>query len=298
MATTARILGILNWCLIWITLAIYILIFIMLKFRRQRVHDVSILLICNTCAAAVLTCCATCMMTASNLFTGFLIRNLQFCYVWGFLYDTLECAIYYTYCLQSFYRLCRVVFYKKRFLLSYSLYVKMIIGQWLFTFCLILPTLFLYYIRLPTEQYCLVPYTDIHGSVYLIVALYFVPLVFIITSYLWITTFIRHSSKVSTAIIVAQQRQRNLRDLTIIKRLVILISVLVVLRFPTIVFIIYGVIAGQLYPLTYAIVGLITSICLIFIGLITIYTTPLLRNNILVAFNFRNNQVNAQGTRT
>jgi hypothetical protein len=267
----------------------------MVKYRQQRVKDISILLVCNTCLAALLTSFTTCIMTSSNLFNGFLLYNLEFCYVWGFLYDTFECSIYYSYCLQSLYRLCRVVFFKKKFLLSYSLYLKLVVGQWLFTFFLILPTLFLFYIRLPTERYCLIPYTDINGSVYLIVLLYFIPLLCIITTYLWITTFIRQSSRTSTAIILAQQRQRNLRDLTIIKRLVILISILVLLRFPTIIFIIYGVAVGHLFLFTYAIVGLITSICLLFIGLITIYITPLLRNNILIIFNYRHNQVNAQG---
>jgi hypothetical protein len=235
-------------------------------------------------------------MTSSNLFGGYLMRNLTFCYIWGFLYDFLECAIYYSYCIQSLYRLCRVVFYKKKFLISFSIYTKLCIGQWLFTIVLLLPTVFLYYIRLPTETFCLVPYTDIHGQIYLIIALYLVPLVSITVVYIWITTFIRKTSRISTAIILTQQRQRNLRDLAVIKRIVIIISVLVVLRFPTIIFIIYGLIVGELYPLTYAIVGLITSICLILIGIITIHTTPLIRNNIFNVLHMNENQVNPSET--
>lgn len=296
MAAVARVIGDINFCLIFITMSIYILIFTMIIYGQRKIQDVSILLVLNTCLAAFLTSCTTCIMTSSNLFGGYLMNNLTFCYIWGFLYDVLECAIYYSYCLQSLYRLCRVVFYKKKYLISFSIYMKLCIGQWLFTFLLLLPTAFLYYIRLPTETFCLVPYTDIHGQIYLIIALYLIPLVTIIVVYIWITTFIRNTSKVSTAIILTQQRQRNLRDLAIIKRLVLLISILIVLRFPTIIFIIYGLIVGELYSLTYPIVGLITSICLIFIGLITIHTTPLIRNNISIILKVGNNQVNPSET--
>ena len=296
MATEGKIIGIINWCLIFITMAIYILIFSMIKYDRRQIKNTSVLLTLNTCLASFLTSFTTCIMTSSNLFGGYLMKNLTFCYTWGFLYDFFECAIYYSYCVQAFYRLCRVVFYKKRSLISYSIYTKLCIGQWLFTFLLLLPTLFLYYIRLPTETYCLVPYTDIHGQIYLILALYLIPLVSIIAVYVWITTFIRESSRATTAIILAQQRQRNLRDLAIIKRIVIIISVLVVLRFPTIIFITYGLIVGELYLLTYAIVGLITSICLILIGLITIHTTPSIRKHIFTIFNIDENQVNPSVT--
>jgi hypothetical protein len=70
-----------------------------------------------------------------------------------------------------------------------------------------------------------------------------------------------------------------------------------VLRFPTIIFIIYGLIVGELYSLTYGIVGLITSICLILIGLIIIHTTPVIRKNIFIFLNIGDNQVSPSTTR-
>jgi hypothetical protein len=97
-------------------------------------------------------------------------------------------------------------------------------------------------------------------------------------------------------ILAANQRQRNLRDLTVIERIVVLISILVALRFPTIVFMIYAVIVGHLYPLTFGIVGLITSVCMIFIGLMMIHITPHLRNNLFFYTIYRNNRVHTQQT--
>ncbi|CAF1128203.1 unnamed protein product [Didymodactylos carnosus] len=144
------------------------------------------------------------------------------------------------------------------------------------------------------DQYCLIPYTDVTGEIYHIAILYIIPLVCIAVTYLWITVFIRQSSRVSLVIILAKQQQRNLRDLTIIKRIVILISVLVVLRFPTVIFMVYARIVGHLHPLTYGIVGLITSPCLIFIGLITIYITPQLQRNIFIFLRHHDSQVHVQ----
>jgi hypothetical protein len=56
---------------------------------------------------------------------------------------------------------------------------------------------------------------------------------------------------------------------------------------------IQGAITQSLYPLAYAIVGLITSICLILIGIITIHVTSQLRKQILNFFFHQNNQIQA-----
>jgi len=171
----------------------------------------------------------------------------------------------------------------------------LIIIEWLLIFFLLLPPYFLnWYARLPTENTCLIPYTYVDPEVYHIIVLYTIPLGSIISTYICITIFIRRSSHTAIARIRAQQRQRNQRDLKIIKRIIILILILVVLRFPTIIFMIYGIINGDLYPLTYSIVGLITTICLIIIALITIYITPQLRKTILQFFNYQDNRVGVQ----
>jgi hypothetical protein len=53
----------------------------------------------------------------------------------------------------------------------------------------------------------------------------------------------------------------------------------------------HGAVTGSLYPLTYGIVGLITSVCLILIGLITVNITSQLRKQVLNLFHGQNNRV-------
>jgi hypothetical protein len=104
----------------------------------------------------------------------------------------------------------------------------------------------------------------------------------------------RSVTQTPTLMIAAAQRVRNQRDLTVIKRILMLISILIVLRFPTIIFMIYGAINGSLYPLTYGIVGLITSMCLILIGIITINITSQLRKQVLNIFFQQNNRIQTE----
>ena len=278
MLRTGLILAVLNWCLVFVAIFLYLFIFVMVYRTRRELKDISVLLTCNTCFAALLTCLTVSVMTSSNLFWPFLLVDMKFCFAWGLFYDIFECSIYHSYCLQAFYRLCRVVFYKKKFLLSYNLYLILISVQWSWILALLLPPVFVnWYARLPTENYCLVPYTYIVAEVYHILVLYLIPLLCIGGTYFWITTFMRQTNRTSTMIIAAIQRQRNQRDLTVIKRIIMLVSILVTLRFPTIIFLVYALIVGDLYPFTYGIVGVITSVCLIFIGIITIYITTQLK---------------------
>src|SRR5271154_7409114 len=167
MVNTDKILGITNWCLNFIAILIFLLINITcLKYRRD-LRDISLILTFNTCFSALLACLASAIMTSSNLSTGFLTFNLDFCYAWGLLYDLFQCSIYHSYYLQAIFRLCRVVFYKKKSLLSRSLFIMFIIGQWSITIAVLLPPVFLdWYVRLPTDKFCLVPYTDIGAESY------------------------------------------------------------------------------------------------------------------------------------
>jgi hypothetical protein len=80
----------------------------------------------------------------------------------------------------------------------------------------------------------------------------------------------------------------------VIKRIIMMMSILIVLRFPTIVFMIYAAITGSIYPLTYGIVGIITAVCLILIGIITAHITPQLRKEVLKFFNQYDNRVGTE----
>lgn len=295
MVSPQTIFGIINWSLALISIFLFVLIFIIyIKIIKERENDVSILLIMNTCLSAFLTSLTAIVMISSNLFSGFLSRNIDFCYIFGLFYYTFECSIYYSYSLQSVYRLIRVIYYRKRSLLSYNLYRILIIVQWVIAIVLLLPTIFLHwYIIVPGETYCLVAYRNLTGSIYLIIVLYSIPLISIVLIYIAIAKYIR-----APTIIHMRERGRNLRDFTVLKRIVICVLMLIILRFPTIIFILYGVFNGELFFLTYPIVGLVTAICLMLISLITIKITNKIQKRLIKFFISNNNRINPTGIQT
>ena len=295
MASTALILSILTCTLNFIAIFIFFFIIILGILCRRDMRDISLVLTYNTCVAALLTCLAVSIMITSNLSSGFLTFNFTFCCIWGLMYDMCQCSIYHSFYLQAFYRLCRVIFYKKKSLLSYSLFLSLIFVQWSLTIIILLPPFFLgWYTRLQYEQYCLVPYLNYGAELYHIMILYAIPIVCISGTYIAITRYIRKSSRQPTMILAVNQQQRNLRDLTVMKRILALISVLIALRGPTVIFMIYAIINGQLYPYTFSIVGLITALCMIFMGLMLIHITPQLRKNQLVSMVYRDNRIETQ----
>ena len=164
--------------------------------------------------------------------------------------------------------------------------------QWGVTILVLLPPFFLHwYTPLPIEKYCLVPYTLIGPEMYHIIILYLIPLVSIIGIYIWISTFVRRSTRAAAQTLGSQQHRRNQRDLTKIKRIILMISVSVLMRLPPIIFMIYAAIVGHLLPLTFTVVVVITSLCLTLIGVLSIYLTPRLHKNLHLILNFRQNQI-------
>ncbi|CAF1216102.1 unnamed protein product [Adineta steineri] len=104
--------------------------------------------------------------------------------------------------------------------------------------------------------------------------------------YILITRHIR-----SPTIIRIQERQRNLRDLTAIKRIIVCVLMLVILCFPTIIFVIFDLINGDLNYLTCPIVGSVTAICLILIGLLSILATNKIKKSFLKHLNHSSTQI-------
>ena len=297
MVETSQVFGILNASLNLIATGIFFaIIFTAAQFRRER-GDVSLILTINSCVASLLTCLAMCIMLASNFWNGFLTYNYTFCLIAGFFYDICQCAIYHSYFLQAFFRLCRVVFYRKKSLLSFPLYQILILIQWCVTIVVLLPPVLLrWYTPLSAEKYCLVPYIPIAPAMYHITVLYLIPLVCISTMYRWISIYIRRSTRATAQILSGNQKRRNQRDLTMIKRIIIMISVLVLMRLPTLVFIINAIAFGFVHPVAFSVTGSIVSLCLIFIGLINIYFTPKFQNNLCSFVKCRENRVDIRTT--
>jgi hypothetical protein len=187
--------------------------------------------------------------------------------------------LYTSYCLQAYYRLRQVIFYRKR--ISYKAFVYIILIQWLFSFIIILPMyLTNSFVYIPTEFFCPIPFTLPWAVAYIAVIVYGVFLIIFMTIYLWIYLYASR-----TTVITMQRRRTINRQFIMLKRIII----------PTFSLMFLGIVYLTLFFqtllnhyqtnfLTYRLSYLFIAIGMSFIHLITIHLTPLIENTVIGYF--------------
>ncbi|CAF1461193.1 unnamed protein product [Adineta ricciae] len=194
----------------------------------------------------------------------------RWCQIRTYLAHVCLCALYYSFVLQAIFRLFRIKFYRYRVLQSFGVFCIAVFLQWLISFLWILPNLLLGDFQYLLMEYnCWISFEDVRGLLILIVIIYGVSTSMISSIYMFIIRYVHRTSNV-------QQHQRrqssDKRDLLILKRLVILVTVVVTLGFPTVLVIFVYVFTGYVLPLAYHVQGVslsvgafVTSVSLIFI---------------------------------
>ncbi|CAF1219203.1 unnamed protein product [Didymodactylos carnosus] len=201
-------------------------------------------------------------------------QNNQWCTIIAYFCFSFISVVYYTYCLQAFYRLIRVVFYKKKFLKSYSIYVFLCILTWLIGFLVILPLLTLNTIEyLPNDYYCHLPFHNFPVITYGFLIIYILPICLVSIIYRWIVVSVRRPLLNKPII-----RLQNMRDFKIVKKIYLNISSVILSAFIGLIFLIISWLTGHLNSMTYCLGWLCASFSFLFQSLIVIYSTPQLEN--------------------
>jgi hypothetical protein len=217
-------------------------------------------------------------MVTSSLF-GFLSiileqhGNTKWCHWRGFLIHGVLCVLYDSYILQAIYRLFRVVFYRYKHLHTFSLYCFIIFIQSLFG----LISISFVFIRgnviyLPTEYYCQTPFTNISAIVYVAFRIFFLPILVIAIVYMCLLNHIRQKSN-----ICRRRSKHNRRNLIVIRQILLMLTNLILLGLPSIIFLIIFIFTGYLVPITYRIGWLSVSFSLVFLAYMLIQLTRPLR---------------------
>ncbi|CAF0872462.1 unnamed protein product [Adineta ricciae] len=200
----------------------------------------------------------------------------------GFFIHGFLCALYDSYILQAAYRLCRVVFYRRKHLHSFPLYLLLVPIESIFGIVCISPVLVRNdVIYLSSEFYCQTPFTNIPAIGYVAIRLFFLPLLFIASFYIFLLRHIRNmtSSPAMTGYYRRRAKQ-NTRDLIVIRRLLLMLGVLILLGLPSMVFLGIFLFTGHLVPVTYRIGWLSVSISLVFLAYMIIQLTNPLRKTV------------------
>ena len=146
------------------------------------------------------------------------------------------CTIFYSNTLQAIYRLCRVVFYTRPALRSVRLYRIVIVGQWIFCFLIVVPTLLMNdFEYLPDDYHCQIGFTNYRSTLLNGIVAYLVPMNITGGCYVYTLRKIRrgHTHLLENMSQIQQISAR--RDLIVLFRICLLLSLLMSFFIPSLV---------------------------------------------------------------
>ncbi|CAF1123441.1 unnamed protein product [Adineta steineri] len=203
----------------------------------------------------------------------------SWCIFSGYLALVLVGMLYLNFLNQAFYRLIRIAYSQNRRLQSVKLYIMLpFIELTIITsivLCVLIPLNGVTY--LPHDYFCCPTFTNIRGVLSGAVIVYMCPLCCISFIYMYITRFIRQQGNIPTLII----KQRQSRDLLIIRRILIIVNLLLILGMPGMVLIIMFAITGEENPLLARISYFPVSVSQVGLSIALLISIPQLKNIVL-----------------
>ncbi|CAF1185378.1 unnamed protein product [Adineta ricciae] len=258
-----------------------ILIVIFRKFTGH--HVIGNLLLANTCVCTIELCISNLIIYGhiimNDIFPNTTITSTYdqqvLCPLRSYFLFTGFSLLYTSYCLQAYYRLLQVIFYKKQY--SYIKFVFWCCFQWIFSFLLVLPMLLTRaFVYIPTEFFCPIPFTKPISVAYIAVSVYGVFIAVFVSIYAWIYVYARQTTSITV------KRRRTIdRHFTMLKRMVL----------PTFSLMFLGIVyltlffqtirnQYQTHYLTYRLSYVFIAIGMSFIHVITILQTPAIKEAI------------------
>ena len=266
------------------------ILFLIFSYRRQYPINSATFLLCNTYSIIIYTCINYIIMYSYILY-GDVNKNISFnswwCYAHAYFILVGLSAIYISYLLQSCLRFFRVVLHRWKQLRTLEMMAKFIIGQWVISFILLTFALIWHYIEyLPDTYHCQIALNNFLGNLLAIFIIFFVPT----TVSMFIYIYIIYYTKQQTNLITTQQtRYRAIqRDIVVLRRVIILITSVMILSLPTVILWIYYLVTGFLLPLSYHVEWLLFSVSLVFLSSTSTFITPQVRR--LIHLNWGLNQ--------
>jgi hypothetical protein len=198
----------------------------------------------------------------------------RLCEILGYFTHVAFCAFYYSFVLQAIFRLFRIIFYEKKVLQSFTIFIVGIILQWLLSFGLILPDFLLHDFQYIPHQYnCLIGLKNARGLASVTFITYGGSLLFVGLMYGFSFGYIRRLNP--------NQRRRqktNKRDELMLKRVTILLLIQLTISIPTVIIFVIYIITNNLMKWVYPAQFIHISVILLFTSVILVFLTPKMRN--------------------
>jgi hypothetical protein len=195
------------------------------------------------------------------------------CQLRYYFFSMLLGGIYYSFCLQAFFRLTRVVYARLAWLQGVRFCHLSILAQWILS-GLATTFLMIRIVYVPAEHSCIAPFTDVRALIYAMSIFYSAPIGTIFVIYQRITSYMKRAP-------VALHHHTTRRDILVVRRIVLLISGLLVLASPTLILWIMFLVTGNVHPLSYRLEFLVSALGAAVLSSTTLFITPQLRAVVL-----------------
>jgi hypothetical protein len=185
----------------------------------------------------------------------------------------------YVYICKSFYfeglfRLRRIVYSTHRWIHFFWLYVSATFIQ-LVSGCILLCPLLVWhdFIYLSNEYYCFILFTNVRATLWLILTIYGMPLLYLLIMYAWMIVFIHWQSNKRSLLVKYNQE----RELLALRRIFMSIGLLFVIAIPPTIFILMALITRQEHPLAHRITMVSYAMSMAVLSVDLVFATPQLK---------------------
>ena len=220
------------------SLSIILATFFLLKIIMDKTcHTVPMMLVANTCLAALLVGCCLVGYSAFTLHNDVkqIVYEDLFCVARTYIKYSVYSSFNYSFMLQSLYRYMIVIYPTRLLFQSLKFQAHLIFTTWAITIAFPLPCVLLNSITYDANnQICMVPFRLSFSVIYLTLGMYIVPVSMTMFIYLKLFYYVHGMNKRVTSTNMITRAQRELK---MVQRTVILITILLTLGLAMIVFV-------------------------------------------------------------
>ncbi|CAF1137353.1 unnamed protein product [Adineta steineri] len=263
------------------------LILFIIARKLIRHHIITNILLANTCICTLELCLSDLIIyinilmndIQSSIFIPNIYDQQNLCPIRSYFLFTGFALLYTSYCLQAYYRLRLVIFYRKND--NYKTFIYLCLFQWIFSFLLVLPMLITQsFVYIPEDFFCPIPFTKPISVLYIAICVYGIFLIVFTSIYFSIYIY-------ATRITMITLKRRRIinRQLTMLKRIILPACSLLFLGIVYLSLFTQTIINQyQTHFLTYRLSYLFIAIGMSFIHIITILQTPSIKAAVLDSF--------------
>ncbi len=195
------------------------------------------------------------------------------CRLLNCLMSMFASGIYGSCFLQSLFRYCRVMKPHQSLYRKFSFHCRLIILHWILIIILSIPIWFRS-VYLSSENFCLNRFTDTYSSIYISITSVVIPVSLIIIVYVKLVLYIKNNWQ-------SRKRWRRMkRDISVIKRIILLVFVLLNVSTAAIILWLLMFIQQYLHPLSYRILCFIIGISMPICSITLLIVSPQLRRSL------------------